>query len=445
MDSGSTWTTWTTAGVGYWTSIASSSDGKILAAVRSASSMSDGGTYTSADSGETWTHQTSISGEAIASSSDGTKLATAVYVTFIWTGYYTPDDTTPDQFTFTAQTGVALSTLVTSNAIKISGINTGAPISITDGTYSINGGTYTSSSGTVVNGDTVWVQLTSSESYSTTTNATLTIGAVSDTFSVTTLQLIPVIPTPPTTGSIGGTITLNGSNFGTTQGSGYVDLNGVHGIIVSWSDTQIVVSVPSGATSGCLMIVTDYGTSDCIDFTVIADSLYANFTGAGIWQWNGTEWNQITSSNPTMMVASGTNLYGTFGSDGIWQWNGSAWNQLTASNPEAIVVSGTTLYGDFGENGIWKWESSSWNQITASNPTSMLASGTNLYGTFGSNGIWEWNGSSWNQLTASNPEAIVASGATLYGDFGEGGIWEWTGSEWNQITANNPVNMVTGN
>jgi len=79
-------------------------------------------------------------------------------------------------------------------------------------------------------------------------------------------------------------------------------------------------------------------------------------------------------------VASGTNLYGTFAGDGIWQWNGSAWNQLTASNPEAIVASGSTLYGDFGEGGIWQWTGSAWNQLTASNPTSMVASGTNLYG-----------------------------------------------------------------
>ncbi|KFZ45135.1 hypothetical protein DS62_12860 [Smithella sp. SC_K08D17] len=171
-------------------------------------------------------------------------------------------------------------------------------------------------------------------------------------------------------------------------------------------------------------------------------SLYAHFTDSGIWQWSGSDWNQLTASNPTSMVASGTTLYGTFGSNGIWQWNGTDWNQLTTSNPEAIIVSGTTLYGDFGGNGVWKWESSSWNQLTASNPTSMVASGTSLYGTFGSNGIWQWNGSAWSQLTPSNPEAIVVSGTTLYGDFGENGVWKWESSSWNQLTASNPVNML---
>ena len=99
---------------------------------------------------------------------------------------YEPPDTTPDQFTFTDQTGVALSTVTTSNTITVSGINAATPIVISGGTYSINGGSYTSASGTVSNGNTVTVQLTSSGSYSTTTNATLTIGGVSANFSVTT-------------------------------------------------------------------------------------------------------------------------------------------------------------------------------------------------------------------------------------------------------------------
>jgi len=99
---------------------------------------------------------------------------------------YEPADTTPDPFTFADRTNVALNTAITSNTIAVSGIDATTPISISSGTYAINGGSYTSISGTVSNGDTVTVQQTSSGSYSTTTNATLTIGGVSDTFSVTT-------------------------------------------------------------------------------------------------------------------------------------------------------------------------------------------------------------------------------------------------------------------
>jgi hypothetical protein len=121
----------------------------------------------------------------ITFSSEGT---VAFRVKTSWTA---PPDATPDPFTFADQTDVAPNTVVESNVITVSGINTGAPISIADGEYSINGGTYTAAVGTVNNGNTVRVRQTSSSAYSTTTNATLTIGDVSDTFSVTTIPNTP--------------------------------------------------------------------------------------------------------------------------------------------------------------------------------------------------------------------------------------------------------------
>jgi hypothetical protein len=93
---------------------------------------------------------------------------------------------TPDPFTFKDKTGASLNKVYTSDTITVSGITIAATISINGGTYSINGDSYTSADGTVNNGDTVTVQQTSSGSYSTATDATLTIGGVSGTFSVTT-------------------------------------------------------------------------------------------------------------------------------------------------------------------------------------------------------------------------------------------------------------------
>jgi len=97
-----------------------------------------------------------------------------------------PSFASPDPFSFTDQTGAELNVLVTSNTITLSGIDDTTPVSITAGAYSINGGPYTTEEGTVSDGDTVTVQLTSSGSYTATTEATLTIGDVSDTFSITT-------------------------------------------------------------------------------------------------------------------------------------------------------------------------------------------------------------------------------------------------------------------
>jgi hypothetical protein len=54
------------------------------------------------------------------------------------------------------------------------------------GTYKKNAGSYVSTPGTVVNGDTITVRVTSSASASTAVSAVLTIGGVSDTYTVTT-------------------------------------------------------------------------------------------------------------------------------------------------------------------------------------------------------------------------------------------------------------------
>ena len=97
-------------------------------------------------------------------------------------------DTTPDAFSFVDQTGVAQSTLITSAAVTITGINSAATVTVSGGEWDKNdAGSWSASSGTVVNNDTVKVRRTSSASYSTGADVTLTVGGVSDTFTCTTL------------------------------------------------------------------------------------------------------------------------------------------------------------------------------------------------------------------------------------------------------------------
>lgn len=175
--------------------------------------------------------------------------------------------------------------------------------------------------------------------------------------------------------------------------------------------------------------------------TVGAD-LYGTFSGLGIWRFNGSEWEQTTTSVPQMIVGTGTTLYGAFSGLGIWQWNGTAWTQTTTSNPQKIVASTTDLYGTFAGLGIWKWNGSAWTQLTTSVPDLLVTSGEKLYGTFPNQGIWLWNGSEWAQATPSNPVLIAANSTTLYGSFTGTGIWSWTGSDWTQISSDNPSQMV---
>jgi|GEM_PF-2696853 len=106
-------------------------------------------------------------------------------------------DTVPDAFDFTNLSNVALNTTVESASITISGINSTATISVTDGEFEINGsGVWLSSVGSINNGNTLKVRHTSANNYSSQSNTTLDIGGVLDIFSSTTTAA-PSAP-PPT-------------------------------------------------------------------------------------------------------------------------------------------------------------------------------------------------------------------------------------------------------
>lgn len=97
-------------------------------------------------------------------------------------------DTTPNNFSFTAQNDVALNTWLVSEEITVSGINSATQVQISGGEYSINGAGYTSQAGTVSEGDKIKVRLKSNTDYQTSTTATLTIGDKQASFVVATLS-----------------------------------------------------------------------------------------------------------------------------------------------------------------------------------------------------------------------------------------------------------------
>jgi hypothetical protein len=147
-------------------------------------------------------------------------------------------DTTPDNFSFIDRTNVELDTLIISNIITVRGITAETPISIVGGTYSINGGPFTSVSSTVTNGQNVRVRITSASTYSTTRNATLNIGGVKDTFSVTTKP-------KPTCEDIAGCYS---GNF-TDNCPGY-NVNGILGVNINFDCTFSTVSIFGVKSSG---------------------------------------------------------------------------------------------------------------------------------------------------------------------------------------------------
>jgi YD repeat-containing protein len=86
----------------------------------------------------------------------------------------------------------------------------------------------------------------------------------------------------PNTGPVGSQVTLNGANFGATQGTSSVSFNGSPAAsIVSWSDTQIVATVADTTTSGpALVTVSGINSNRTLNFTVPAPQV-ESFSPAG--------------------------------------------------------------------------------------------------------------------------------------------------------------------
>jgi hypothetical protein len=76
-----------------------------------------------------------------------------------------------------------------------------------------------------------------------------------------------------TAGPAGISVTINGSNFGTTQGSSTVTFNGTIAN-VTWGPTAISTTVPLGATSGNVVVTVGGQASNGVPFIVQDDALH---------------------------------------------------------------------------------------------------------------------------------------------------------------------------
>lgn len=125
----------------------------------------------------------------------------------------------PTAFSFSAKDKVPTGAVSESDTVTIVGLTSPSVVTISGGKYKIGLGAYTDKPGLIYNGQTLTVQLTAATAFSTTTKATVTIGAISADFSVTTFSGTPVTNTsqvfnnPPGSLVLGsdGSIIINGN------------------------------------------------------------------------------------------------------------------------------------------------------------------------------------------------------------------------------------------
>jgi YD repeat-containing protein len=108
----------------------------------------------------------------------------------------------------------------------------------------------------------------------------------------------------PATGNVGTNVTITGSGFQAAPGNSFVYFNGMNtSSPVSWSDTQIVIAVPAGATSGAVKVISNNGDTSNQDLTfslpnpIIIGLVPANGPVGTQVQINGSGFGTTQSSN----------------------------------------------------------------------------------------------------------------------------------------------------
>jgi RHS repeat-associated protein len=214
----------------------------------------------------------------------------------------------------------------------------------------INGSGFQSTVGSSslrINGTSATVNSWSDTQIVATVSSGTTTGAVKVTVnSIASNQNVQfTIPNPvingvsPSSGPVGTQVQVNGVGFGATQGSSAITFNGQAATVSSWSDTQIVATVPATITG--VLVVTEGGVSSNsnIYFTVPAPQI------TSISPTSGPVGTQVTISGSGFLATQGNpnNTYVNFngGSTTVVSWSNT---QIVANVPANSGTGPVTVW-----------------------------------------------------------------------------------------------------
>ncbi len=216
---------------------------------------------------------------------------------------------------------------VISNLSPISGA-AGESITITGTNFGAGQGTSTVTFNTTAASVTSWSAtsiVVKVPAAATTGNVVVTVSGVASNgvaFTVSAAGL-SITNLSPMNGPIGTVVTITGTDFGSLVGS--VAFNTTTATVTSWSATSITVTVPSGATSGNVVVTAGGVPTNGVNFTVLpyalpsqAQVLTAIETVNNYWIANNaagnSDWTQATYFTGDLAAydATGQQSYLTF-------------------------------------------------------------------------------------------------------------------------------------
>jgi YD repeat-containing protein len=90
---------------------------------------------------------------------------------------------------------------------------------------------------------------------------------------------VSVIAFSPASAAVGATVTISGTGFSTTPGQNTVTFNGTAATVTSSTATELVTTVPSGATTGPIAVTTPSGSASSATSFVVSTSGPPTITG----------------------------------------------------------------------------------------------------------------------------------------------------------------------
>ena len=154
-------------------------------------------------------------------------------------------------------------------------------------------------------------------------------------------------------GNIGSTVIIEGASFGDTQGTGKVVFsNGAGGQVTAtiaspsdWTDGFIVTTVPSGAATGDVQVITATGTSAPLTFTVTSNAQFSPSTIA--WSSTSALPVGVSGHDAAFAVVKGTGgntnvVYVTGGADSTLKPRADVRYAIIQSNGQLGAWTNTT-------------------------------------------------------------------------------------------------------
>ena len=150
-----------------------------------------------------------------------------------------------------------------------------------------------------------------------------------------------IISLNPLSGPETTSVNISGYNFGSIQGTSTVAFDGVVAAVSSWSDTNIITSVPPGATTGPVVVTVVGIASPGIRFIVLPAGISLIDTEGNVGRYNSLALD--SGNNPRVSYYDATN------GDLKYAYLNGTWIVETVDNSSDTVGIDTSLALDSGD------------------------------------------------------------------------------------------------